>query len=73
MLFHGRAIIGIFQAGLKAFAFLPFMVITSVSALLTFKYVKETKNKTYEEIAQIYYGQENDEIDQVSKRINPKS
>ena len=33
------------------------MVIVTVGAVLTFKYVKETKNKTYEEIAQMYYGE----------------
>ena len=33
------------------------MVVTMVGAVLTFKYVKETKNKTYEEIAQMYYGE----------------
>ena len=33
------------------------MVVVTVGAVLTFKYVKETKNKTYEEIAQMYYGE----------------
>ena len=33
------------------------MVVAMVGAVLTFKYVKETKNKTYEEIAQMYYGE----------------
>ena len=45
-----------FQVGLKAFAFIPFVVITLLGATITYKYVKETKNKSYDEIAQMYYG-----------------
>ena len=42
------------------------MVVVLIGAIITFKYVKETKNKTYEEIAQIYYGKdENDPVDPV--------
>ena len=42
------------------------MVVVVIGAVITFKYVKETKNKTYDEIAQMYYGKdENDPSDQV--------
>ena len=43
------------------------MVVVTVGAVLTFKYVKETKNKTYEEIAQMYYGEGYEETGQVRR------
>ena len=47
------------------------MVVVVIGAVITFKYVKETKNKTYDEIAQMYYGKdENDPSDQVCFEMN---
>jgi hypothetical protein len=37
------------------------MVVVVIGAVITFKYVKETKNKTYEEIAQMYYGRDDND------------
>ena len=33
-------------------------MVVAIGAVIVYKYVKETKNKTYEEIAQIYYGKD---------------
>ncbi|XP_046863615.1 solute carrier family 2, facilitated glucose transporter member 1-like [Xenia sp. Carnegie-2017] len=44
--------------GFKGYTFLPFLVVVAIGAVIVYKYVKETKNKTYEEIAQIYYGKD---------------
>lgn len=49
--------------GLKGYTFIPFMVVVVIGAVITFKYVKETKNKTYEEIAQMYYGRDDNDSD----------
>jgi hypothetical protein len=37
------------------------MAVVVIGAIITFKYVKETKNKTYDEIAQMYYGKDDNE------------
>lgn len=37
------------------------MTVVTIGAAVTFKYVKETKNRTYEEIAQMYYGKDGGE------------
>jgi hypothetical protein len=39
------------------------MVVVLIGAIITFKYVKETKNKTYDEIAQMYYGKDENDPD----------
>ena len=51
---------------------MPFMVILVISAVLTVRYVKETKNKTYEEIAQIYYSKGTNEPDEV-RQTHPQA
>ena len=52
----------LFQVSLEAFTFIPFLVIAMTGTIVTHKYVKETKNKTYDEIAKRYYERSVDDL-----------